>query len=78
MCSSDEEKFNANVKMHQESLEKAGHTHKLKYEKQDLSHFNKEQKKRNRQQRQFYFNPPFEMRATTKIEKSIQYQILQR
>ena len=58
MCSSDEEKFNANVKMHQEALEKAGHSHKLKFEKQDLSQYNKEKKKKNRQKRQFYFNPP--------------------
>ena len=67
MCSSDEEKFNANVKMHQEALEKAGHSHKLKFEPQDLSQFNQEKKKRNSQKRQFYFNPPFEMRVKTKI-----------
>ena len=68
--------FNENVKVHQEALEKAGHLHKLKFKQQDLSQLNRE-KKKTRQKRLFYFNPPYEMKVKTKITKKF-FSILEK
>ena len=70
MVSSSEEIFNANIDIYQEALNDAGHKHKLKYVEKDIDSYNKK-KKRSRQKRQFYFNPPFELNVKTNVAKEI-------
>ena len=63
--SSNEEVFNASVKVHQEALEKSGFTHKLKFEPEKIS-----DKKNNRNPRPVtWFNPPFSTSVKTKVGK---------
>ena len=70
MTSSNEEIFNANVGIYQEALDSAGHKHKLKYVEKDIDSYNKK-KKRSRQKKQFYFNPPYELNVQTNVAKEI-------
>ena len=51
----------------QEALDKAGHKHKLVYEKVDIHSLNK--KKKQRKRKVIYFVPPFDRRVKTKIGK---------
>ena len=51
--------------MYQEALDKAGHKHKLVYEKVDIHSLNK--KKKQRKKSVIYFVPPFDRRVKTKI-----------
>ena len=65
MISANEEVFKEKAPMYQEALDKAGHKHKLVFEKVDLHSLNK--KKKQRKKRVIYFVPPFDRRVKTKI-----------
>ena len=75
MISANEEVFREKAPMYQEALDKAGHKHKLVYEKVDLHSLNK--KKKQRKRKIIYFVPPFDRRVKTKIGKQF-LQILDR
>ena len=62
MLSSNEEIFNQAAPPYQEALEKAGHTHKLKYEKQ-----NTRTKRSTNRREETYFNPPFAQDVGTNV-----------
>ena len=74
MLSSNEDVFKSSTKQHQEALEAAGYSHKLKFEEQDLNAMNKK-KKRRRGRRIHWFNPPWDMNVSTKIGKKF-FQVL--
>ena len=57
MTSSNEEIFKDNIEMYQKALNDAGHKHKLTYQEKDINSYNLP-KKRSRQKREFFFNPP--------------------
>ena len=69
MLSSNEDVFKSSTKLHQEALNAAGHKHKLKFEKVDLNEMNQGKKKKKRQRRIHWFNPPYDMNVATKIGK---------
>ena len=60
ILSINEEMFDEVKGEYQEALEKAGHTHVLRYEKVNLKDLNKKKRKRQRYKHMFYFHLPHE------------------
>ena len=67
--SSDEQQFNSTVQPYQEALHKSGYNNKLQYE----TNMNKP-KKRNRQRKITWYNPPFSANVATNIGQNCQIQ----
>ena len=68
MLSSSEEMFKNTVQQYQKALEESEYEYKLEYEEVNIFDMNEgNKKKRRRHKHEFWYNPPWNMNAQTKV-----------